>query len=465
MYGLPYDKLRPQQEDALDWLGSQVSRLRLLEAPPGVGKSLVAAIWAYDQGSAVILTETLSLLRQYEAMGIPVVRGRANFICSEGGTCEDGIAARCRAGDCPYREAKQRALKAPVFATTYASYLADGDIQHFSSNIVCDEGHRIDDAVSRWHGVSITVPPNVYPSPPDSNSLAAWQSWASTVPPWGYDDTARRNVERRLLKLSTLQSDYPWVISCSPNSIDVRPLWPTDAWRWVFEDARRIVVQSATLYGGALLATMLGETDYSYLSIDSPFDAGRRPVYIYPVASLSRSSSDADWWQIGEACAGIMKLNDSVKGLIHVSSRKQVGTLRNLLPKSPPILYHETEIRRQRQELFDSFRQSPPPLWMVSPSAFEGEDFPDAQLRAQIIAKVRYPDMSDPLVAARRDWGPRGRTWYAAVTVANVCQAVGRAMRSENDWGVTYIIDGSVINLLRYHRPLWPNYVLSAIVR
>ena len=468
MYNLPFDSLRPEQERALDWLHAQCSRAKMVEAPPGVGKTLLAAVYAYECGGGVILTETLSLLKQYESLGIPVIRGRANFRCTSGGTCEDGMEddPPCHAGGCPYRRAKELALASPVFATTYASYFADSLIRDIVGAVICDEGHRLDGALSRWHGLSLTIPHTIAPSVPLGNDLTAWSRWAEQVDSWGADDKEQKRIAETLGKLAHIDTSMSWVVNHIPPTLEVLPVWPAPGWCQAFKHRNNIVLMSATLYGGALLASMLGEDDYSYLSLNSPFDPGRRPVHIVPAASLNWQSTSADWQRVGALCADIIKLSGNTKGLIHVSSRRQVNTMQETLSKASPdtdIIYHTDETRRKRQELFDAFRKTPSPVWMVSPSAFEGEDFPDEQLRAQIIAKVRYADRSDPLVAARLGWGPRGRSWYAAHTVANMCQAIGRSMRSEDDWGVTYITDGAVYNLLRFHRALWPEYILEAI--
>ena len=457
------------QANALEWLQDQTTRVRLIEAPPGIGKTLLAAMWAYNQDRPVcILTATLSLLSQYEAMGIPVIRGRANFRCQYGGTCDDGSEEDCSPEICPYLKAKLLAMRAPVRATTYATYLADLRVRLGSPVIVCDEGQRVDDLLSVWYGVSLTIPPKTNPQPPRGTSLVDWRIWAKDARPWEHTPGAYGRTKKLLKKLQSLEDRNDWVTTYSNHHLLVRPLWPDQAWQLAMSTAQTILIQSATLYGGHFFAKMLGINDYSILSLDSPFNADQRPVHIIPVANLNYRSSDDDWLKIGRACADIIHAAGNTKGLIHVSSRFQVERLhkmfQDLLPTTQ-MLYHILETRDKRQQLFDSFRQLPSPAWLISPSAFEGEDFLDDQLRVQIIAKVRYGDMSDPLVKARVEYGPRGKMWYYAKAVADTCQGVGRAMRSDLDWGTTYILDAQIQNLLRYHRELWPKYVLEAIVK
>ena len=86
------------------------------------------------------------------------------------------------------------------------------------------------------------------------------------------------------------------------------------------------------------------------------------------------------------------------------------------------------------------------------------ESFDDDACRIQLIAKVRYPDLSDPLVKMRASDGGLGSKFYFNSTAAYTAQTVGRGMRHEGDYCETIILDGSFGSLYDKNRsafPLW----------
>lgn len=60
--------------------------------------------------------------------------------------------------------------------------------------------------------------------------------------------------------------------------------------------------------------------------------------------------------------------------------------------------------------------------------------------------------MSDKQVQARMKVDPE---WYATSAIVTMIQAYGRIMRSEDDSGVTYILDSSLMNLISRWRTIF----------
>ena len=67
--------------------------------------------------------------------------------------------------------------------------------------------------------------------------------------------------------------------------------------------------------------------------------------------------------------------------------------------------------------------------------------------------KVPYPSLADKFISAKRDFNPQ---WYAETTSISVLQGVGRGVRNEKDWCVTFILDGCFNNLLSSCRNMFP---------
>ena len=83
-------------------------------------------------------------------------------------------------------------------------------------------------------------------------------------------------------------------------------------------------------------------------------------------------------------------------------------------------------------------RKSKKPTILLSPSMTEGGDLKDSSSRFQIICKIPYPYLGDKLVSKRMT---KSKWWYPLQTAKSIVQSVGRAVRSEDDHAVTYILD------------------------
>jgi len=80
-------------------------------------------------------------------------------------------------------------------------------------------------------------------------------------------------------------------------------------------------------------------------------------------------------------------------------------------------------------------------------------NFPDDELRFNIIAKNFFASQADPVVRMRiRKRG--GNEWYNSKAALKVVQAAGRGVRHSEDWCVTYICDGTWSQLDPYV-PQW----------
>jgi Rad3-related DNA helicase len=90
----------------------------------------------------------------------------------------------------------------------------------------------------------------------------------------------------------------------------------------------------------------------------------------------------------------------------------------------------------------------------------EGVDLRDDLARFQILMKVPYPSLGDKLVRKRMH---RWNWWYPMQTVKTIVQAVGRAIRSETDHAVTYILDSDWRRFYGQNKELFPEAFKVAI--
>jgi Rad3-related DNA helicase len=83
---------------------------------------------------------------------------------------------------------------------------------------------------------------------------------------------------------------------------------------------------------------------------------------------------------------------------------------------------------------------------LVGPTLNTGIDLPGDDCRFIIILKVPYPTLMDKLVNERNKLYP---LWYNSHTSNEIIQGIGRGVRYNGDWCVTYILDASFNQLYR----------------
>jgi Rad3-related DNA helicase len=81
---------------------------------------------------------------------------------------------------------------------------------------------------------------------------------------------------------------------------------------------------------------------------------------------------------------------------------------------------------------------------LVGPTLAEGIDLPGDECRFIIIMKVPYPSLGDRYVKEKIKFYP---LWYNSTTSNEIIQGIGRGVRYDGDWCVTYIFDACFWNL------------------
>ena len=104
-----------------------------------------------------------------------------------------------------------------------------------------------------------------------------------------------------------------------------------------------------------------------------------------------------------------------------------------------------------------------PAAILIAPSLERGIDLPGDLCRVQILCKVPWKSMDKQTTA--RLYAPGGRIWYAVGAIRTIVQSCGRAVRSEDDWAVSYIIDEQFVNnLWGNYRRLFPSWFKEGLV-
>jgi Rad3-related DNA helicase len=520
---------RPEQTRLLTALGDalaeledepRASRVLLIEAPPGVGKSHVAMTLARWSGDAYLLTSQKLLQDQYErefGAELALVKGRDNYLCeryhgapvpTSRGMCRRPGGAACA---CPYVRAKQAALNAPIFCTNIAYFAT---LRHWHAEqlrrrrlLVVDEAHNLEgqlvgvftvrfshEEMRDWFGrplPRLALADDYRPllaghiGPLQARRAQIERRLEALRPPGQpaelfLEMPPTREEEDLLDQRAQLESalarvtffldagDREWIARYPEHAaaeLALVPLTVASMASELFAECAEVTVLSSAYLGHrTVLAEYFGldDGDVRVFSTSSPFPLEQRPIVYRPVGALSHVTRARLEPALFAEVATILAAHPSDKGLVHVPSyeagRRLVDDLAIRAPReSRRLLWIDSA--GGKAAALQLHRASTLPTVLVSPSLREGVDLPDDFLRFQVVTKLPYPDLGDPWTAARRERDPR---WYAVETAKALLQAYGRSCRHTEDHGVTYVLDAQFARFLQRYRVLLPDWFLDA---
>jgi Rad3-related DNA helicase len=171
----PYQEIRSGQSEVLKKLSDNWNKYRffVLELPTGFGKSAVAKTICSSFKNAFLVTATKQLQDQYIADfpdgSMKSIKGRANYQCDynlrlncEIGPCmvNKALLNECkRNNNCPYYNARNKALNANVALTSYQYFLRSTECGNFwkpRNVLILDECHLLEQQVTQWAGIFLS---------------------------------------------------------------------------------------------------------------------------------------------------------------------------------------------------------------------------------------------------------------------------------------------------------------------
>ena len=155
---------RRAQVEALEWLSSQTAKFCIVEAPTGVGKSLICTTICND-GGGVVLTPQISLQEQYvrDFPYMDLIMSSDNYKCQKSKSSEKGSegflsckkgSAICKRdkciGSCPYQIAKNRFCSSTHGTANYAyfwRFLGSPELSLDQQWVILDEAHNLEQSL------------------------------------------------------------------------------------------------------------------------------------------------------------------------------------------------------------------------------------------------------------------------------------------------------------------------------
>ena len=448
-----------------------------LNLPTGSGKSLIyVAAAKLLGGRTVFLTSTKALQQQlmtdFSRVGMVKVMGKGNYPCLQGSWLVDGDAL-CSLLTCDlqrrchYYIALRIARRASMVCTNYSYFLTLTDLGEFD-HIVCDEAHLLPQVLESFLSTSINFPlvsevlGTPHEIPCDSEDWRAWvrqnggllaQAILSAVQSKDEDSLARLLPVRRMFDKLPAILEGRHLIREEQNGIwRFQSIMPSGYFLTLL--AKRLTLVSATLTDKILGQCQLeGKTQY----FDSPFPPEQHPVILASACKVSHKMSDQDRLKLVRGIDEVIGSRLDRKGIVHVSSYKWAEDIVAMSQRKAVFWPHSP---RDLQSVVEAFRRASAPAVLISPSIGTGYDFAYDDCSYQIIAKVMFPDLRDPLVAAKR---ALDKEFYANFAIQSVIQACGRGMRSSTDYCETFVLDAHFKWLIKAYRHLFPTWFLKTL--
>lgn len=202
---------------------------------------------------------------------------------------------------------------------------------------------------------------------------------------------------------------------------------------------------SATIGEADAFAKECSFSNYHSIDIPSTFDFTNSPIFYIPDYRLSYKEKEQNLPKVAELIEATINMYAGKRGIIQTGSyqfAKQLIDYVGPAVRQRLILYDDT---KGKTEAIEYFKYCDDKV-LVGPSLIEGLSFDDDLCRFQIIMKVPYPSLADKFVKAKKNINPE---WYSNRTAISILQGVGRGIRNEHDWCVTFIFDGCYSYLMQ----------------
>lgn len=240
----------------------------------------------------------------------------------------------------------------------------------------------------------------------------------------------------------------------------------------LFQHSQFNLIMSATIVAPELFAADLGLDlspggDTVFIPMPSTFPKERRPVFLHPVANVTRAEMHTARPKLAAKIAEVCKANPGVRILVHTVSYELTEDLRKLLADDPELAPRLNTYRDGggREAAIERHLARPDSV-TLAPSLDRGINWKGDQCRVIVVSKCPWPNKGDKQIK-RRIYQPtprEGELWFRCQALRTVIQMCGRGMRSESDWCRTYILDQQFANLYQKSRQLLPEWWREAVI-
>lgn len=220
-------------------------------------------------------------------------------------------------------------------------------------------------------------------------------------------------------------------------------------WHYLLACANFRVMLSATVGGKLPFEENSGIKLYSdekeslYEVIPSTFNFDKSPVHFINRYKMNFAERDKSFEALKPIIYQIINSFKGRKGIIQTGNYDLARKLKFYAPPEIQQRLLDYDGSRDKINTITTHRLMTDTI-LIGPTLCEGVDLPDDDCRFIIILKMPYPNIKDHYVYEKTRLFP---LWYNSKTSTQIIQGIGRGIRNENDYCVTYILDACFYNL------------------
>jgi len=223
--------------------------------------------------------------------------------------------------------------------------------------------------------------------------------------------------------------------------------------KYLHEQAGFKVFMSATIGGPREFAKVMGIKGAKFIRLDNAFNYDKSPVVFINKHKLSRREKETSLPKVIKLLDKIIEKHKGQRGIIHTGSYEFTRYIKQNSKHAFRLMDYENS--KEKNDLLNLFKQKEDAIFM-GPSLLEGLDLKDDISRFQVFFKVPYPNIGDPLIKAKMNTMPNWYDWKTGITIM---QGVGRSVRNEEDWAITYILDACFLSLINKSELFPPSFL------
>jgi Rad3-related DNA helicase len=225
--------------------------------------------------------------------------------------------------------------------------------------------------------------------------------------------------------------------------------------KYIFDHADHIIIMSATIIDHKNFCKTLGIKDYEYIEVDTEFDSTKAPIHVMRKQKLNYANLKEMLPTLAKQVREILKEHHDEKGIIHTHTQYIADYIRDNV-KSDRLLCREAGVKNE--EILEMHEKSKESTVLVSPSMTYGVDLKGDLAKFQILLKAPWLPTKEKRVEKMMKLD---KEWYSNKMLCTLVQACGRGVRSTDDECVTYILDGSISDVVIRNRGKLPKYFIE----
>ena len=241
------------------------------------------------------------------------------------------------------------------------------------------------------------------------------------------------------------------------ESISFKPIFIKELFKDKLTSSKYNLLMSATISDVYIEQTLnISPDEMAFINAKPTFDPENKALYLLNHASYNYNylKQQDNVENIAELVEEIIDHHSSDNGIIQVTSFYLSDRIAWFIKQHNSKMYKKLYIHKKGEKLEDvlnGFKSSSKKI-LISPSLWEGVDLPDDDARYNIMVKCPYYSLADARIKMIMEQYP---DIYKIMTIFRISQGMGRIVRNEVDYGVSYCLDSNIGKLFDSKLNVW----------